>query len=187
MTKITGGLDIAMNHSAAVISEDGEPVDWRFLTNKPRVHELTEDGTATLYYCSDKRSADTLWARLSSYYEWISMVMILGHELGVSSWGVEDYAHGRKHNAYHIGEFGGVTRAAVMSAGYGSIELVNIGDVKARAGLRRQSKEKPLAFCLDTWGVDFGAYDFGFSGSDAGGDLADAAVISLIVSERCNT
>lgn len=182
---VTGGLDIAMNHSAAVIL-DGDPVDWRFITDKSTVHD---PGSGSVFY-NDKRKVkgaerdSVLWDRLEHFYQWITTVMELGREHGVERWGVENYALGRKHNAYHIGEFGGVVRAAVMAAGFDGIELVNVGDVKARAGLSRRSKEKPFQFCLDEFGIDWAEYDRGVGTSDAGGDLADATVIALITDER---
>lgn len=183
---VTGGLDLSMNHSAAVVVSDGEIIDFRFLTDKPSVHS---PGIGSNLYADKRKSKGpdrdlVLWDRLASFHEWIMMVMKLGSDLGVERWGVENYAFGRGHNAYHIGEVGGVARAAVMDSGFEDIELVNVGDVKARAGLSRRSKEKPFAFCLETFDVDWAEYDRGIKTSDAGGDLADATVIALITGER---
>jgi hypothetical protein len=182
---VTGGLDLAMNHSAAVVISELEIIDFRFLTDKSSVHS---PGIGSTLYADKRKSKGpdrdlVLWDRLASFRQWIGMVMKLGSDLGVERWGVENYAFGRGHNAYHIGEVGGVARAAVMATDFGEIELVNVGDVKARAGLSRRSKEKPFAFCLETFGGDWSEYDR-IKTSDAGGDLADATVIALITGER---
>ena len=177
------GFDIAMNHSAAVVTEDGEVIAYWLLTDKPGVHANALD-VSSLYQESRKRSAATLWTRLANFQLWAQGVMLEAQKLGVDRAGVENYAMGKKFNAYHIGEFGGVLRAECMRAGFDAITLVTPGQLKTRAGLKARSKEKPIAFCRDELGMDWAPFDAGLKTSDAAGDLADAHVVSIITGER---
>lgn len=180
----TLGLDIAMNHSAAVFASGFKPIKFRFITDAIKVARAWPDH-ATLYRNetdAGARSPVALWARLDSFYNWASMIAELARSEGVISVGVENYAFSKKFNAYHIGEFGGALRAAFMSAGFEAFELVNPGDVKARCGLARRSKDKPLGWCRDEWGSDWLPYNAGFAAETAG-DLADAHVIAVIAGE----
>lgn len=184
MANVTLGLDIALNHSAAVFADGTKPVDFRFMTDAVKVAAAFPD-RATLYRNATghgARSPVALWVRLESFYNWAVMIARTARSLRVRSVGVENYAFSKSFNAYHIGEFGGALRAAFIDAGYSEIELVDTGDVKARAGLPRRSKEKPIGFCLDQWGADWLPYNAGFAAETAG-DLADAHVVAVITGE----
>jgi hypothetical protein len=185
---VTAGFDVAMNHSAMVISECGKPIAWRFLLEKPKgVHEANEP-ISQLY--TDKRKAkgpqrsSVLWDRLINFKLWATSAKELMRAHGVERIGVEDYAMGRTHNAYHIGECGGVLRAICSELKLGEIELIAPRAIKSRAGIK--GKDKPFEFCSSELGVDFSGVDAGFASSESGGDLADAAVVSLITWERHN-
>lgn len=184
MSDRTLGLDIALNHSAAVFAVGTVPIEFAFMTDKIRVAEAWPEH-ATLYRneTGDKaRSPVALWQRIESFYYWASSVARIAKSLEVRRVGVENYAFSKPFNAYQIGEFGGALRAAFIDAGYSSFELVDTGDVKARAGLARRSKDKPIEFCRDEWGMDWLPYNAGFA-ADTAGDLADAHVIAVITGE----
>ena len=189
----SAGLDVAMNHSAGVILDhDGEPIAYRFITDKPTIHKATmelDPGTSTLKTCTKaegckKKSPENLWARLLNFKLWVASFMALALKLNVDAVGVENYAMGKKNNAYHIGEFGGVLRAAVMSAGFDDITLVAPRAIKTRAGVK--VSEKPIEFCFDELGQDWARFEraAGLKTRDIAGDLSDAQIIALITKER---
>ena len=183
------GFDIAMNHSAGVILDhNGEPIAHRFITDLVSAHKANPD-ISTFYACKEKdgckkRSPENLWARLENFKLWAESFMLLALKLGVDAVGVEGYAMGKKNNAYHIGEFGGVLRAAVMSAGFDDITLVAPRAIKSRAGIK--VSEKPIKFCLDELGQDWARFErlAGIKTRNIAGDLSDAQIIALITKER---
>lgn len=183
------GFDLAMNHSAAVVTEQGnpQPLAWWFLTDSATVHRASPECSHFFKREGKARDPESLWARLQNFWQWTDYVFESAAPFRITNLGVENYAMGKAFNAYHIGEFGGVFRAAAMRSGFGRVELVRPDDVKERAGLSRRSKEKPIAFCLEAWGADWSVYDAGLATSDAAGDLADAHVVSVIAGERAES
>lgn len=186
MIEPTMGLDIALNHSAAVVVRGFDPIAHAFMTDAIKVAEAWPEH-ATLYRLpkgESARSPVAIWARLEAFHLWACSMERLARSLEVRRVGVENYAFSKSFNAYQIGEFGGVLREAFMDAGWSQprFELVDPGDVKVRAGLARRSKDKPIAFCRDIWGADWLPYNAGFAAETAG-DLSDAHVVAVITGE----
>lgn len=167
------GWDVALNHSAVVeIDEAGELVWFSYTTDKVTIAK--ENPEAHLFQVSKLRkqmSKKELQAkRLEFFSDWAYDALVRFP----TSVCIEDYAYGKKNNAYHIGEFGGILRDYLKRC---NIPYFTTSPRSLKNYAMISAQEKPIVFCWEEYGVDWEYHNAGCA-SESAGDLADAHVLS---------
>lgn len=167
------GWDVALNHTAVVeINFSGKVTWFAFVTDKVKIGGQINE--ATLYHVNALRKRfnkeDLKLHRLAHFSRWIQEAI----ERRPYRVAIENYAYGKKSNAYEIGEFGGVLRDTLMREGI-PFRLWGPLHIKKFAGI--PSSEKPIEFCLAAYNQDWRVYNCGLK-ADTAGDLADAHTLA---------
>lgn len=115
MTKVIG-LDLALNHGAAVELTDGKPTWWKFYTDMAGCAERGKDLATRLAIpgsVKDKQQRQML--RLAQVEHWIDKEVLVPRAPDYV--GIEDYALDVNHGSHYMGEVGGVARILVWFRG----------------------------------------------------------------------
>lgn len=108
MTKVIG-LDLALNHAAAVELTDGKPTWWAFISDSAGVCDRGKAHATRLQLPSsvkDRQQRQML--RLAQLEHWLDKTVLIARQPDFV--GIEDYAIRAEHQAHYMGELGGIAR-----------------------------------------------------------------------------
>ncbi len=172
------GWDLALNHSAFVeYDQKTAKFDHFFITDKRRL--VTDKGVLW-----DRKQYPDDKYRLYRLQFLAQNIMLHVETTKPSMVYIENYAMGKKHNAYHIGELGGIARSCLMERDI-PYRLISPLTLKMWAtGSRRAEKSDMIRAFHKEYGIDFLPMDQGLKTSDLAGDLADAGHLAMMANEK---
>lgn len=94
------GIDLALNHAAFVVVQDGQVADYRLVTTKKMIAEVDSSKAHRLVHRNH-------YDRLHLWGEYLYDVIT---DLEPDLVAIEDYAYGAGQGAHQIGELGGLLR-----------------------------------------------------------------------------
>lgn len=170
------GIDPAQNHIALVCLDDGELVDYAFMTDYLS-HSKTHDNALHLPVEARKKTPEgrdkhrlVMW-RLAAVADFVWKYLALWTPGHVA---VEDYALRAEHGAHQMGEVGGVIRWMLFKAGI-PFRLHDPTSLKmfiAHDGTcQKDSVERAVK---ERFGVDYSKHNAGTKSHQTSEDLADA-------------
>lgn len=173
------GMDLAINHGAAVEITDGKLTWLGYYTNKAGTAALLADAFRIPAPPRSKEFSERYpIERLSMIEKWIDKTVLVPRRPDYV--GVEGYALRADHGAHQLGEVGGIIRFLLWARGVKfrihdpiAVKMFATHDGTAQKDLVEESAK-------ERWGVDFSKYVSGKSRETAE-DLADAFSIAKLV------
>lgn len=108
MIKVVG-LDLALNHAAAVELTDGKPTWWAFISDTAGVCARGKDVATRLELPSSTKDRQLRqMMRLAQLEHWLDKTVLVARQPDFV--GIEDYAIRAEHGAHYMGEIGGIAR-----------------------------------------------------------------------------
>jgi Holliday junction resolvasome RuvABC endonuclease subunit len=179
------GLDIALNHGAAIELTDGKLSNWWFYTDMAGVADKGKK-RATRLQLNVKDRQHRQMTRLAQVEHWLDKTILVPNRPDYV--GVEDYAIRAEQGAHYIGEIGGIARILLWFRGI-PFRLHDPTSVKMFATHDGTAQKDAIERAVKSrWGADFSEVNMPKpprakkQNRVTSEDLADAFAIAKLVS-----